>query len=222
MAEFHLIIPASGSGIRFGSRTPKQFLKIDGTEILILTMNRLISDNRIKSVIISAQKKYIGKIENLVNKYSFRKVKEVVEGGKFRQDSVYNCFKKTICGDDDRIIIHDAVRPFVSRRLLNNLLTDSLGNDCVVPGLKLTDTIKLTNAEGIVMKTVPRENLWSIQTPQVFSYVKLRKAFDYARRHKFIGTDEASLMEYAGFKVKVIEGELSNIKITTRKDLVLK
>ncbi|MCI0472739.1 MAG: 2-C-methyl-D-erythritol 4-phosphate cytidylyltransferase, partial [Ignavibacteria bacterium] len=81
MAEFHLIIPASGSGIRFGSKTPKQFLKIGGTEILILTLYRFLSDRRIKSVYISAQKKYIGKIRNLVQKYSIHQVKDVVEGG---------------------------------------------------------------------------------------------------------------------------------------------
>ncbi|MCU0373126.1 MAG: 2-C-methyl-D-erythritol 4-phosphate cytidylyltransferase [Ignavibacteria bacterium] len=222
MAVFHLIIPASGSGIRFGSKTPKQFLKIDGTEILILTLSRFLSDKRIKSVFISAQKKYIGKIENLVREYSIRKVKEVVEGGMFRQDSVYNSFKRINCGKNDRVIVHDAVRPFVSRKLLNNLLEASPDYDCVVPALRLTDTVKLTDDRGIVLKTVPRENLWSIQTPQIFSYAKLSKAFDYAARHKFVGTDEASLMEYAGFKVKVIEGEMSNIKITTRKDLVLK
>lgn len=222
MAEFHLIIPASGSGIRFGSKTPKQFLKIDGTEILILTLSRFHSDKRIKSVFISAQKKYIGKIENLVRKYSIHKVKEVVEGGTLRQDSVYNSLKKIKCGKNDRIIVHDAVRPFVSRKLLNDLIESSPDYDCVVPGIRLTDTVKLTNDNGIVIKTVPRENLWSIQTPQIFSYSKLSEAFDYASGHKFIGTDEASLMEYAGFKVKIIEGELSNIKITTRKDLVLK
>ena len=222
MAEFHLIIPASGSGIRFGSKTPKQFLKIGGTEILILTLSRFLSDKRIKSVFISAQKKYIGKIENLVREYSIRKVKEVVEGGMYRQDSVYNSFKRIKCGKNGRIIVHDAVRPFVSRKLLNNLLEASPDYDCVVPAVRLTDTVKLTDDRGIVLKTVPRENLWSIQTPQIFSYDKLSRAFDYAARHMFIGTDEASLMEYAGFKVKVIEGEMSNIKITTRKDLVLK
>jgi 2-C-methyl-D-erythritol 4-phosphate cytidylyltransferase len=222
MVEFHLIIPASGTGIRFGSKTPKQFLKIDGTEILILSLNRFISETRIKSVFISAQKQYIRKIENLIQKYSFAKVMEVVEGGKLRQNSVYNCFKKISCCNNDRIIVHDAVRPFVSRSLLKKLTDASSYYDCVVPGLKLTDTIKLTSEKGIVLKTVPRDNLWSIQTPQIFSYSKLRYAFEYALKKKFTGTDEASLMEFAGYKVKVVEGELSNIKITTRKDLIIK
>ncbi|MCI0473948.1 MAG: 2-C-methyl-D-erythritol 4-phosphate cytidylyltransferase, partial [Ignavibacteria bacterium] len=117
---------------------------------------------------------------------------------------------------------HDAVRPFFSRKLLNKLIEASTDYDCVVPGIRLTDTVKLTDDKGLVLKTVPRENLWSIQTPQIFTYAKLSKAFDYAAGHKYVGTDEASLMEYAGFKVKVIEGELSNIKITTRKDLIHK
>jgi len=217
--EFFLIIPASGLGSRFGLKTPKQFYKLDGKEILIHTLNRFNSNKRIKSIFVSTRKEYVRKISLLVNKYKLSKVDDVVVGGEHRQDSVYNALKCLKCKPNDIIIVHDAVRPFVSNKLIDTLMDESMKYDCVVPGLPLTNTIKKTNKNGIVINTVPRENLWSIQTPQFFKYNKLMKAFEFSRVNKLIGTDEAALMEFAGYKVKVIEGENTNVKITTRKDL---
>jgi 2-C-methyl-D-erythritol 4-phosphate cytidylyltransferase len=217
--EFYLIIPASGTGSRFGLKTPKQFYRLEGKEILIHTLNRFNSNKRIKSIFVSTGKEYINRISLLVKKHGINKVVNVTVGGKHRQDSVYNALKKIDCKPDDIIIVHDAVRPFVSDKLINTLMDESLKYDCVVPGLPITNTIKKTDAKGIVINTVPRENLWSIQTPQFFKYKKLIKAFEVAGKKKIIGTDEAALMEYAGFKVKVVEGESSNVKITTRKDV---
>lgn len=217
--EFYLIIPASGTGSRFGLKIPKQFYRIDGKEILIHTLNRFNPNKRIKSIFVSTGKEYVNKISSLVKKHRINKVSSVCTGGKHRQDSVYNALKEIKCKPDDIIIVHDAVRPFVSDKLVKRLIDESKKHDCVVPGLRLTNTIKMTDKNGIVIKTVPRENLWSIQTPQFFKYSKLLKAFENARKKNIIGTDEAALMEYAGFKVKVIEGESSNVKITTRKDL---
>jgi 2-C-methyl-D-erythritol 4-phosphate cytidylyltransferase len=217
--EFYLIIPASGTGSRFGLKTPKQFYRLEGKEILIHTLNRFNPNKRIKSIFVSTGKEYVNKISALIKKHKINKVENVCVGGKHRQDSVYNALKKINCKPDDIIIVHDAVRPFISDKLINKLMDESKKHDCVVPGLPLTNTIKKTDKNGIVIKTVPRENLWSIQTPQFFKYKKLIKAFELARKKKIIGTDEAALMEYAGFKVKVVEGESSNVKITTRKDV---
>jgi 2-C-methyl-D-erythritol 4-phosphate cytidylyltransferase len=136
-----------------------------------------------------------------------------------RQDSVYNALKELNCKPDDVVIVHDAVRPFVSANLIDRMMNESVNYDCVIPGIPITNTIKKTNNKGIVVNTIPRENLWSIQTPQFFKYNKLMKAFDFAKANKLVGTDEAALMEYAGYKVKVVEGEKTNIKITTRKDV---
>ena len=217
--DFYLIIPASGSGNRFGLKTPKQFYKIDGKEILVHTLNRFNSVKDIKSIFISTAKEYIVKINNLTAKHKINKVEKVVTGGKYRQDSVYNALINIPAKNGDRIIVHDAVRPYVTLKLLKALLKESVHYDCVIPAVKLNDTVKMTNSKGIVVSTVPRENLWSVQTPQIFEYGKLIKAFAIANQKKYIGTDEASLMEHAGFKVKIIEGDASNIKITTRKDI---
>jgi 2-C-methyl-D-erythritol 4-phosphate cytidylyltransferase len=217
--EFYLIIPASGLGSRFGLKTPKQFYKLNGKEILVHTLNRFNSCKRIKSIFVSTRREYVNKISLLVKKHKLGKAGNVVVGGKHRQDSVYNALKELNCKPDDVIIVHDAVRPFVSANLINRMINESVNYDCVIPGLPLTNTIKKTNKKGIVVNTIPRENLWSIQTPQFFKYNKLMKAFAYAKANKIIGTDEAALMEYAGYKVKVVEGEKTNVKITTRKDV---
>lgn len=217
--EFYLIIPASGLGSRFGLKTPKQFYKLNGKEILIHTLNRFNSIKRIKSIFVSTRNEYVIKISLLVKKHRLSKVGNVVVGGKHRQDSVYNALKELNCKPDDVIIVHDAVRPFVSANLIDKMMDESVKYDCVIPGIPITNTIKKTNKKSIVINTIPRENLWSIQTPQFFKYNKLIKAFEYAKANKLIGTDEAALMEYAGFKVKVVEGEIANVKITTRKDV---
>jgi 2-C-methyl-D-erythritol 4-phosphate cytidylyltransferase len=217
--DFYLIIPASGMGNRFGLKTPKQFYKIDGNEILVHTLNRFNAVKGIKSIFISTKEEYVKTIQNLIKKYKIKNVKKVLVGGEYRQDSVYNALMEIKANNNDRIIVHDAVRPFVSKSLIKNLMEESINNDCVIPALKLTDTIKLTNEKSFVVRTISRENLWSVQTPQIFNYHKLMKSFKKMKQSGFIGTDEASLMEYAGYKVKIIEGETTNIKITTRKDL---
>lgn len=217
--DFYLIIPASGSGNRFGLKTPKQFYKIDGKEIIVHTLNRFNSFKEIKSIFISTKKEYIGKIINLAVKHKIKKVKKILTGGKLRQDSVYNALININAVKGDRVIVHDAVRPFLSSSLLKRLIKESVRYVCVIPALRLNDTVKMTDGKNIVVSTVPRENLWSVQTPQIFEYSKLVNAFKLANKKKFVGTDEAALMEHAGYRVKIIEGEKANIKITTRKDI---
>ena len=218
--NFYLIIPASGSGNRFGLKTPKQFYKTEGKEIIVHTLNRFNSVKDIKSIFVSAKKEYVKRIYLLATRNKLHKVRNVVIGGKLRQDSVYNALMSIDAVKGDRIIIHDAVRPYFSAKLLKRLMQESLKYDCVIPALQITDTIKLTDDKNNVVCTVPRKNLWSVQTPQIFEYSKLVNAFALAKQEKFIGTDEASLMEFAGYKVRIVEGEKANIKITTRKDIL--
>lgn len=218
--DFFLVIPASGSGSRFGNKTPKQFYKLNGKEILIHTLNRFNAVNSIKSIFISTKIEYVDYIKDLIKRHKIKKVEKVLVGGEHRQDSVFNALKEIKAKRNDRIIVHDAVRPFVSKKLINNLMSESVKNDCVIPALRITDTVKLTNEKHYVVSTIPRENLWSVQTPQIFIYHKLMKAFIIMQEKGIIGTDEAALMEFAGYKVKVIEGEKTNLKITTKEDLL--
>ena len=216
-----VIIPASGSGERFGSKIPKQFLKIEGKEIIAHTLEKFNSIKLIDEIIISTKLEYFVKISTILKKYNLRKVKKIVEGGKRRQDSVYNALINLECEKDELILIHDAVRPFISKKKVLELIETAEKENCVIPGMAVPETVKRVDAENIVTETIDRKNLRTIQTPQVFRYDILRKSFEKAYKDKFTGTDESAIVENAGYKVKVIEGEKANVKITYREDILI-
>jgi 2-C-methyl-D-erythritol 4-phosphate cytidylyltransferase len=116
-------------------------------------------------------------------------------------------------------MIHDAVRPFVSKNLIHKLIKETKNYSSVIPGILINDTVKRTDKNFIVRETISREYLYSIQTPQVFRYDILVKSFEKAYEENYIGTDEAAIVEYAEYKIKLIEGENSNIKVTIKEDL---
>jgi len=213
------IIPASGSGIRFGGKTSKQFLKIGESEIVALTIEKFHSVNSIDEIIIPTKKEFFNKIISIVKKNDFYKVKKITEGGKIRQDSVYRGLINLEYENNDLIIIHDAVRPFITTKKILKLIKEAKKENCVILGLQLNETIKKISKKNFVEKTLSRDDLWSIQTPQIFRYDILKKSFETAMKNKFVGTDESAIVEYSGYKVKVIEGEKKNIKITVREDL---
>jgi 2-C-methyl-D-erythritol 4-phosphate cytidylyltransferase len=217
--SYFVIIPASGSGIRFLNKTPKQFIKVKGKELITHTLKFFNSVKNIDSIIISTQKKFFRKMMKIVFENKLEKVTKIVEGGERRMDSVYNALMNLNCKKNDFIIIHDAVRPFVSMDLIQRLIKETKKFDAVIPGLLISDTVKRTDKKLIVRDTISRDNLHRIQTPQIFRYNILVKSFEKAYRDNYMGTDESSIVEYAGYKIKLIEGEASNIKITLKEDL---
>lgn len=217
--KIKVIIPASGSGERFGGQTPKQFLKIDGREIIAHTLEKFNSLKSVDEIIISTKLEYFVRLATIIKKHKFRKIKKIVEGGKRRQDSVYNALINLEIDDDDLILIHDAVRPFISSKKINELINAAKQEKCVILGLPVSETIKRADNNNFIKETIDRSNLWSVQTPQAFRFDILKKSFEKAYRENFTGTDESAMVENAGYKVKVIEGERKNIKITTKKDL---
>ncbi|MBK8550814.1 MAG: 2-C-methyl-D-erythritol 4-phosphate cytidylyltransferase [Ignavibacteria bacterium] len=216
-----VIIPASGSGERFGGKTPKQFLKIDGKEIIAHTLEKFNSISLIDEIIISTQLEYFVKLSTIIKKYNLKKVKKITEGGKLRQDSVYNALINLECDRDDLILVHDAVRPFISNKKIIELVKAAGKEKCVILGLPVNETIKRVDKNNIVTETLDRNNVWAIQTPQAFQYSILLNAFEKAMSENFIGTDEAAIVENAGIDVKVMEGEKRNIKITVKGDVRL-
>jgi len=213
-----LIIPAAGIGSRFNSKIPKQFIKLNGKEILIHTIEKFAKLKEIDSIVIASKEIYFKKIIRLLNKYGITKPAKIVVGGKERQDSVYNAMLNSGCEMGDIVLIHDSVRPFVSEKLINQLIRTAIKCKAVIPAVPLSDTIKEVK-NGIIIRTVFREKLRRAQTPQVFEYSLLLNAFRKASKSKFTGTDEASIAEHSKIKVKVIQGELTNIKITQKSDL---
>lgn len=217
--KIKVIIPASGTGSRFGGSLPKQFLKIGGREILALSAGAFHQIKRIDEIVIAARKEYFERIKLIIRKNNFYKIRKIIEGGKLRQDSVYRGLMCLECEDDDIILVHDSVRPFISQEKITELINEAAENDCVIPGLPVSETLKRVNGKNFVTETIDRNNIMAIQTPQAFRYGMLRKAFEKAMADKITVTDESGIAEYSGIKVKVIEGERRNIKITTKSDI---
>lgn len=214
------IIPAGGKGLRMGSLKPKQYIKINGKEVLALTIEKFQKCSIVDEIIVVASIEEIDYCRNdIVDKYHFSKVKKVVKGGKERFNSVYNglmnCSKET-----DIVIIHDGVRPFVTQKIIENSVECAKKFGACAAGVPIKDTVKLKNKENYIEKTINRDELTAIQTPQTFNYNLILKAYRNSIENGILSTDDTMLVEALHEKVKIIEGSYLNIKITTPDDLV--
>jgi 2-C-methyl-D-erythritol 4-phosphate cytidylyltransferase len=216
-----LIIPAAGTGQRMGRQVPKQFLRLDEREIIAHTLAFFQELAEINEIIIAADSEQLTFVrEKIVIAYNFDKVRHVCAGGKNRQGSVYNALQH--CDDRTEIIlVHDAVRPFPPLDgIRTGIAAAALGRGGML-AVAVADTIKQVNTENEVVKTLTRDNLVAVQTPQIFPADILKMAHARARREEIIATDEASLVEAMGFPVQVFPGSRSNIKITVSEDLII-
>lgn len=213
------IIPAAGQGTRMGSSIPKQFLLLQGKPILHHTLKAFESSGAVDSITLVVPENDFDAARKEWSK-DYQIVKNIVVGGKERQDSVYNGFK-AIDSDTDVVLIHDGVRPFVDGDMIQRAIEAAQRYGAAITAIPVSDTIKQSDDEGFVARTVDRNGLWRIQTPQAFRYAVLNEAFQKAVKDSYYGTDEGSLLEYAGKKIKIIEGSEMNIKITRKEDLIL-
>lgn len=209
------IVPAAGQGRRFGK--DKAYVELGGEPVLIRTLKCLEQVERITEIIPVLRKDVLDEAVATIERYNLKKIKRVAPGGKERFESVFNGLK--LVDDEGAIVlIHDGVRPLVSRELIIRVLDGLKDCDAVVPGVPVKDTVKEVK-DGKVIKTLKRHLLFNIQTPQGFRFKTLMgaylKAID-ARRHF---TDDAQVVEAAGGEVKLVEGDYRNIKITTPEDL---
>lgn len=211
------IIPAAGKGKRFGESLPKQFHQINRKEILVYTLEIFQRCSLIDEIIIPSMREYFGLIFSLAEKYKITKLKAVVEGGKERQDSVYNALISIDAKRNDLIVVHDAARPMLNEKLLNTALKAAKKSDNIMVALKGRDT--LVRKEKNVLNYVDRENIYYVQTPQIFRYFILKDSLEKAYKENFYGTDESMLVSRAGYKIEIVEGTASNIKITTPEDV---
>lgn len=215
------IIPAAGQSRRMGLGTNKQFLTLGGKPVLAHTLTTFENCPEVQEIIIVAaegEEDYC--CQAIVEKYNFSKVAKVIKGGKERQDSVYRGILSLSPGVDI-VIVHDGARPFVTAGMIQSSIDGCLETGGAIIAVPVKDTIKIVNEEQIVENTPPRETLWSVQTPQTFRYSLLREAHETAKREDFLGTDDASLLERLGKRVKVIRGSYENLKITTPEDLII-
>ncbi len=215
------IIPAGGAGKRLGFDIAKQYLLLNSLPVLVHTLNVFQKTDVVSNVILVVPKDDSASVrKQIVEKYGLTKVGAIVDGGSERQDSVQNGLQ-AIAKKCDVVVVHDGVRPFVTEEMINRVVAAAADGGAASIGVPAKDTIKETTDENIVAVTLPRLNLWQTQTPQAFQYDILCRAYAAAQRDHFYGTDDASLVERMGVKVRMITGSHENIKITTQEDLMI-
>ena len=226
-----VIIPAAGLGTRMGvphaGQAPvrsKQFLELNGVPILIHTLRKFVLAPLVDSIWIAMRRTEIDSFAPTLERAGLGKPVHLVEGGEHRQESVGNVLDALPAESNDLVLIHDAVRPFVSQETIAGVIEQAKRYGAAIAGVPAIDTIKRVErrAEGAVVEaTIPREQIVQAQTPQGFRYGLLSPIFNEARIEGFQGTDEASLLERAGQDVHVVMGSAQNFKITTPADLAL-
>jgi 2-C-methyl-D-erythritol 4-phosphate cytidylyltransferase len=232
-----VIIPAAGLGTRMapmpGARgkknaaPSKQFTELGGTPILIHSLRKFAAIEAVSEIWIALRENEIAGFRARLEKESkdvLRKRIELVAGGEHRQQSVANALSRISAGSDDIVLVHDAVRPFVTSEIIREVIDGAQKYGAAIAALPAVDTVKQVErtAEGALIKaTIPRASIVMAQTPQGFRYSVIKKAFDEATADGFLGTDEASLVERSGHDVAVVMGSPRNIKITAPADLEL-
>ncbi len=213
------IIPAGGYGKRINAGIHKQLIEIAGKPILIHTLEKFQNCDCIDAIIIATAPEIMLEVENLVKKFNITKVVEITIGGNERQDSVYNALQMMVYHHTEIVVVHDAVRPFISCEKICDVVSACKETGAAILAVKPKETVKLGNKDSFVEKTLDRDSLWIVQTPQAFYYSILQQAYKKAYTDSFYGTDDASLVERLGIKVKIVEGLYENIKITTPEDI---
>jgi 2-C-methyl-D-erythritol 4-phosphate cytidylyltransferase len=228
-----VIIPAAGLGTRMaaagGGRNAKpapakQFAELGGTPVLVHTLRRFVAAPQVDEIYVALRSKETDAFQQALARDNFKKPIHVVEGGEHRQESVANALRSVKANSDDIVLVHDAVRPFVSQEIIANVIQAAGIHGAAIAGVPAVDTIKLVDRSAenaLITSTVPRERAVLAQTPQGFRLGILRQAMEAAQADGFTGTDEASLVERLGPQVVVVMGSPRNLKITTPADLEL-
>jgi 2-C-methyl-D-erythritol 4-phosphate cytidylyltransferase len=212
MRDVAVVIPAGGVGARLGSRTPKQFLRLGGEAILAATVRQFRRHPRLAAIVVAAPAAHVVRARRVLGSGV-----TVVVGGQTRQESVRLALEAAPPAVRV-ILVHDAVRPFITRGLVDAVLAAARADGAAICALPVAETIKRVR-DGIVEATIERTGLWAVQTPQAFRAEILREAHDKARRDGVVGTDDAMLVERLGHRVRVVPGLADNVKITTPEDL---
>lgn len=215
------IIPAGGSGKRMQGRLSKQYLSVGGKPILVHTLSVFQRSPDIDEIVLVVLEEDVQRVrQEIVKPRGISKVRHVLAGGEQRQDSVRNGLA-VIGNDVEIVLIHDAVRPFVSGDLIHRAVQEAEIHGAVTVGMPVKDTIKRVDQNGGVLETLERQVLWMTQTPQAFKRSIIQEAYRKADEDQFYGTDDASLVERMGVRVKMIAASYENIKITTPEDLLM-
>jgi len=229
-----VIIPAAGLGTRMTAASApakkpipsKQFIEIGGTPILIHTLRKFAALDEVSEIVVALREPEIAPFTAGLSADHGQIAKKVrcVVGGERRQDSVSNALDSIHAQPDDIVLVHDAVRPFVSSEIIRDVIHAAQKHGAAIAGVPAIDTVKQverTSDGALITATLPRERIVMAQTPQGFRFALIQKAFEEANKDGFLGTDEASLVERLDHEVAVVMGSPRNIKITTPLDMEL-
>jgi len=217
------IIPAAGSGSRFGGQTPKQFIEIAGAPIIVHTLRRFDECEEVGAIIVALRREEIERVERALSAHKIRKPVRLVAGGAERSDSILNALGAAKEFRPEIAAVHDAVRPFVTPERISAVIARAREIGAAILALPATDTIKEVE-EGLIRRTLDRRRVWRAQTPQAFRYDLLMRANEEARAADLpsaTATDDSFLVERLGAPVAIVEGLANNIKITAPEDLIL-
>jgi 2-C-methyl-D-erythritol 4-phosphate cytidylyltransferase len=213
----YAIVPAGGLGTRMGSRRPKQYLRLGRVPILVATLRALGRARGIAGIVVAVPEAHVVETRRLLARLRVPRILEVVAGGADRQESVWRALQR-IPEQAERVVVHDAVRPFIDAALVARVLGAAAAGGAATCGIPVRETVKRVT-DGAIEATIPRRGLWLTQTPQAFTRALLWEAHDKARRDGFAGTDDAVLVERLGVTVAMVQGLGQNLKITTPEDL---
>lgn len=214
----HAIIVGAGKSVRMNQSLNKIFLNIINKPLIYYTLKQFEDCPLINKIILVTRKENIKHLHNLVKQFKLKKIEKIVSGGEKRQDSVYNGIKSLNAKKDDIIIIHNAANPLVTQKTITDCIKAAIDFGASVTAFPAKDTIKKVK-NNFVVKTLNRQELFQIQTPQCIRYDLAIKAFEKAKKDNFYATDDVALVERLGHKVKLVPCSEENIKVTTQKDL---
>src|SRR5450432_3669506 len=226
MNRITAILPAAGLGTRMGAETPKQFLELDGTPIVMHSLRRIASCALVTDIIVATRGDVMESLEASIRAEKFTQPVRVVRGGDSRQESVAQALRE-VPADAEIVLVHDAVRPFVTVEQITRVIEEARKCKAAILGIPAMDTVKevkrasLPEDVALITATVPRERVVLAQTPQVFEAKLLKEAFAQAAADGVNASDEAGLIEKIGHDVHVVLGSERNIKITKPADMDL-
>lgn len=215
------IVPAAGKGERLGSGIEKPYVLLNGIPMVVHTLRVLAAVREIDSIILAVSRRWQKRIQReILERYRIGRITAVVRGGATRMESVYAGLS-SLDSKTGWVLVHDAARPLIEPKEVSRLILAAKKSGAVCPGGIPKDTTKQVDSRGWIEETLNRQKLRAVFTPQVFRRELILRAYEKARQGKYQGTDDASLVERLGVRVKVVEGNRENIKITTPEDLLL-
>lgn len=214
--QISVVIVAAGSSNRMGLRTNKIFLDLCGQSVIERTINAFVDIPEIYEIVLVTKKEFFNYFNNIIKSVSLNI--KLVEGGSSREESTFNGLQE-VSNDSNFVICHDGARPLISKKTILNVINELSNYKAVITGVKAKDTVKIISSDLEVVATPDRRSLYNIQTPQAFEKNIILEGYKKFFEENGFVTDDASIVEKLNVRVKLVEGEYSNIKITTIEDI---